>query len=196
MNFLSNLAYLLTSIAAGTILILAGSGRITPEAVNNILQAVNSSFRIQSITLLSGLLVILLYIRAVQYNINKKRREKNIAFQRPLGEVSITLTALEDVIKKTLSNINEIKEIRPQIIASKKGITVILKTILSAETNIPEITSKMQNLIKEKLQDILDIEEDIIVKVNIRKILLDTKKHEKSKSKDTEEEANIPYRQY
>ena len=60
MNFLSSLAYLLTSVAAGAILILAGSGRITPEAVNNILQAINSSYRIQSITLLSGLLVILL----------------------------------------------------------------------------------------------------------------------------------------
>ncbi len=197
MNFLAKLAYFTISIAAGLVLILAGTGSLTPAVINNILQTINSSLNLQISTISSGLLIILLYIRSVEYALIRKRRERNIAFQRPLGEVSITLAALEDVIRKTLKDIEEIKEIKPQIIASKKGVTVIIKTILSAETNIPEITSKMQNLIKDKLQNILNIEEDIIIKINIRKILLDTKKHIKDNFQEIEDEnANIPYRQY
>ena len=94
-------------------------------------------------TALVGLEIILRCINTIQGSIAKNQREKTIAFEGNLGQVSISLVALEDMVKKLLLEFKDFKEIKPQITASKKGLQVVLKVVLSSYVNIPEFTLRI-----------------------------------------------------
>ncbi len=197
MTFLANLVYFLLSLVIGGLLIILSIIDTSVIDISGFLAVINSDIYIKLAMTLSGILILLLYINQLQQQLLKNQREKTIVFERPLGEVTITLAALEDVIKKLLFTIPEIKETRPQITANKRGIFIVLKTSLSSETNIPDVTSKIQTLVRDKLQQILDIEEDINIKIAIRKIIYkeERKTPKETKEKDIEN-PTIPYRDF
>ena len=128
---------------------------------------------------LVGLGLILINISIAQLSIGKLRKHKTIAFDNPYGQVTVSLTAIEDYIKKLTHKMAEIKEIRSNISAGKSGIEVITKVALYSDVNIPEVTEKIQNAIRSRLQEMLGIEETVIIKVHVAKIVQGEKGVEK-----------------
>lgn len=194
MGFLSALIYVIVSFTMGGLLILISLNSLNFAHLEDAFITIYSAPNLRIIAALIGLLIILVCIRTIQSSIVKAQREKTIAFEGSFGEVSISLSAVEDMIKKLLLEFKELKEIRPHVTASKKGLQVLLRIMLSSYTNIPEFTAKIQNLVKNKLQHMLGIEEDINVRVEIRKILYTIDKSQK-KGEQTED-LSIPYRNY
>lgn len=126
-------------------------------------------------------------------------REKIIAFDNPAGRVSVALVALEDLIRRTISRLPEVKEGRVDIRASKKGLRVRIRLVLCSEVNIPEITSTVQETVKRKIQDIIGLDEPINITVYIGKILPERVKEKRAgKSPEREElpEPAVPFQGY
>jgi uncharacterized alkaline shock family protein YloU len=147
-----------------------------------------------------GAFVLLLinYIFYRSFSINQSR-EKIIAFDNPAGRVSLALVALEDLIRRTISRLPEVKEGRVGIKASKKGLSVKIRLALCSEVNIPEVTSRVQELTKRKIQDIIGLDESVNVSVYVGKILLESVKEKVSaKKKETKDqnEENFPFQGY
>ncbi|MCX5681710.1 MAG: alkaline shock response membrane anchor protein AmaP, partial [Candidatus Omnitrophica bacterium] len=94
--------------------------------------------------------------------IGVQQKERTIAFENPVGRVSISLSALEDMIKRTILRIPDVKEIKSNIRATKKGIDVTCRLVLKAEGSIPDTTSRIQDLIKSRIQEILGLEENVV----------------------------------
>lgn len=137
-----------------------------------------------------GLIVISLFL--TQMTFGKLRREKTIAFNNPDGQVIISLSAIEDFIKRIGKQIPEVKDLRPDVIATKKGIDVSVRISLWSEVSIPEITEKIQGIIKNRVQEMLGIEEPVSTKVYVVKIV---HKEEVPLIKK-QEQTNIPYRNF
>ena len=195
MGFLSSFVYIVISFLSGGLLILISLNYVDTVCVENFLSLVSGDPKLRLITGLLGLWIILRCINTIRRSINKTQREKTIAFEGNLGEVSVSLSAVEDMIKKILLEFKELSEVKPQVTASKKGIRVIVKIVLASHTNIPEFTSKIQSLLRDKLQTMLGIEEEIQIKVEIRKIIYAEVKKRKQESPD-EEKPSIPYREF
>jgi uncharacterized alkaline shock family protein YloU len=132
----------------------------------------------------------------------KEVKDKRIAFDNPSGRVSVSLLALEELVKKTASKLHDIREIKAAVNASKKGgIQVSMRVTLRSDMNIPELTSHIQDVIKRKIIDTIGIDESVNVSIYVSKILAESGK---SDSKDTEpqdldndtDEPNIPYQGY
>lgn len=194
MGLLSSLIYVLASFFTGGFLILVALRSLQNINIEGVIANIQNSDYLRTITGLSGLLIILVCIKTIQNSLAKSQREKTIAFEGTYGQVSIGLSAVEDMIKKLLMEFKELKDVKPYVTASKKGLQVVLKVILSSFTNIPEFTGKIQNLVKERLQSMLGIEEEILIKVEVRKILYsDTRA---KKQEDEEENPYIPYRDF
>lgn len=117
-----------------------------------------------------GFLIIVVNIAVNRAMFGGFQREKTIAFNNPNGEVSVSLLAIEDYIRRTAGNIREIKDIRAGVIAGKRGIEISARISLWSDTNIPEAADKIQSMIKNSVQEMLGIEEAINVKVHINKI--------------------------
>ncbi|MDP2753503.1 MAG: alkaline shock response membrane anchor protein AmaP, partial [Nitrospirota bacterium] len=120
---------------------------------------------------LSGALLILISSWLAEIILGRFQREKTIAFPTASGEVTIALTAVEGLIKRLAALIPGIKELRPDVIASKKGIIADLKVVLKSEANIPELTKQLQEITRAKIQEVLGIEEQIIIKIHVIKIM-------------------------
>ncbi len=136
------------------------------------------------------------FYRAFTINIHK---EKTIAFDNPAGRVSVSLGAIEDLTKRIVSRIPEVREVKSKISASKKGLLIKIKLILRAEGSIPEVTSRVQELVKRKVQDTIGLDEPIEVAIFVGKILADQGKEKRPPKKEEakkEPEKNIPFQGY
>jgi uncharacterized alkaline shock family protein YloU len=107
--------------------------------------------------------------------------ERTIAFENPAGGVTVSLTALEDLIKRLIVQLPEVKEIRPYMIVTRKGLEVDIKLVLRHEVNIPELTARFQEMVRRKIEDAVGMEGKVNIRVHVTKISLEDIK---SKHKD------------
>jgi len=157
-------------IVVGVVLVAFSFNLLHPQDISSMLNYVQSSINSRIITGLFGLLLMLISFSFAQLILGRLQREKTIAFSTASGEVTIALSAVEDLIRRLAGVIPEIKELRPDVIANKKGIIVDLRVTLNKEVNIPELTSRLQEIARSRIQEVLGVEEQIIVKIHVVKI--------------------------
>jgi hypothetical protein len=187
------LFYASVLILIGVILIIFSLNVLKPQDINNLLTYVQYNTNSRIIIGLLGLLLILISFSFAQLILGRFQREKTIAFATSSGEVTIALSAVEDLIKRLTGFIPEIRELRPDVIATKKGINVDLRVILKSEANIPEMTARLQEITRAKIQEVLGIEEQINIRIHVAKII---SIEEKEKKRRETEETNIPFGGY
>jgi len=189
------LFYAAIIIIIGVVLIVFSLNLLQPQDINNLLIYTQGNANPRIIIGLSGVLLILISFSFAQLILGRFQREKTIAFATSAGEVTISLSAVEDLIRRLGGVIPEIKELRPDVIATKKGIIVDLRVVLKSEANIPELTTRLQEITRSKIQEVLGIEEQIIIKIHVAKII--SLEEKERKRKDIEkEEPTIPFSGY
>ena len=167
---------------------------ITPLMVFNTLTEISGNPSSALILILVSVLIILISVSFTQSVLGKMQREKNIAFVTPSGEVSVALAALEDLIKRIALQVPEIKSLRPDVVVGKKGFTVNLRLDLRSETGIPDLTERLQELVKNKIREVLrGVDEPITVKIHVAKIV---SAEDKKKSDFEPKEPAIPFYGY
>lgn len=168
---------------------------LQPQDIDNLLVYLQNNFSSRVMIGLFGLLLILISSLFAQLILGRFQLEKTIAFTTSSGEVTIALSAVEDLIRRLAGVIPEIKELRPDVIATKKGINVDLRVVLRSEANIPELTSRLQEITRSKIQEVLGLEEQIIIKIHVTKIISQEEKERKRKEA-IKEEPTIPFSGY
>lgn len=157
--------------------------------VSNLIVYLQQSLTSRIILASSGILLIIISYLFAQLILGRFQQEKTIAFSTSSGEVTIALSAVEDLIRRLTGVISEIKELRPDVIATKKGIIVDLRVTLKSEANIPELTARLQEITRSKIQEVLGVEEQIIIKIHVAKIIpledRDRKRKEPEKNEPT-----------
>ncbi len=191
-------ATVITIIGAG--LIIYSFNLLQPAQISDVLVYLQSGLNTRLIVGLSGLLLILISFSFAQLILGRFQSEKTIAFTTPSGEVTVALSAVEDLIRRIAVLLPEIRELRPDVIAGKKGLMVDLRVILRSEANIPELTARLQELTKSKIQSALGIEEQINIRIHIAKIITSEEKDKKRKPQSgadpVEQQAGLPYGGY
>ena len=153
----------------------------------------------QAGAILGGLAILIILMSVILANLilGRQQKERTIAFENPSGLVSVSLDALEDIIRRLIARIPEIKEIRPYIVKAKKSLEVDIRLILRSDGNIPELTAKLQDLVRGKIQDAIGLDEKINVRVHVVKIMSDPSK-QKKQGDDFEDQIrpNVPFQGY
>ncbi len=189
------LFYAVVLILIGMILIIFSLNLLQPQDINNLLAYIQYNLNSRIIVGLSGLLLIVISFSFAQLILGRFQRERTIAFTTASGEVTIALSAVEDLIKRLVGIIPEIKELRPDVIATKKGIVVDIRVVLKSEANIPDLTSRLQEITRSKIQEILGLEEQIIIKIHVVKII-STQDTDKKRKELEKVEPTIPFSGY
>lgn len=189
------LFYTAVLVLIGIVLIIFSLNILQPQDISNILVYTQYSLNSKIIVGLSGVLLILISFSFAQLILGRFQREKTIAFTTSSGEVTIALSAVEDLIKRLGGIIPEIRELRPDVIATKKGVVVDLRVILKSEANIPELTARLQEITRAKIQEVLGLEEQIIIRIHVTKIIFGEEKERKRRELE-KEEPPIPFSGY
>jgi len=186
-------AIVLTLIGTGLIVFAAGWLPLTE--INNLLAYSQASLNTRVAVGLSGLLLILISVSVAQLITGRLQREKTIGVPTASGELTISLSAIEDLIRHFTLILPEIKEIRPDVIAAKKRIIVNLRVVLKSETNLLELTNRLQEITKAKIQEVLEgLDLDIVLKIHIAKII--SREEKEKRHRDGKDEPSIPFAGY
>lgn len=190
MRFLGGLTlffYTLVFLIIAALFIMVALNIMPQELIVNMAAAIYASQNTRLALGITGALLILISAMVVQITMGKIQREKTIAFENPDGQVTISLTAIEDFIKRALKQLPEVKELRPSVKAGKKGIKIINRVTLFSDINIPETTERIQNIVKNRVQDMLGVEEPITIVVHVVKIV-----HKDEAPKNTKKDEASP----
>jgi len=180
--------YTLIILMVGGLFIVIATNIIPLTYIIETLGTIHSNTDVRLILGVTGGLLIFIAIMIVQVTVGIVKKEKTIAFENPDGQVTISLTAIEDFIKRAMKQLPEVKESRPNVRASKKGITIVNRVVLFSDVNIPETTEKIQNIVKSRVQDMLGVEELVEIQINVVKI---AHKEERA-NKDVKKDDKIP----
>lgn len=141
--------------------------------------------------------LILLNLIIMEMTLSKMQKQKTIAFDNPDGQVTISLQAIEDLIRRSTREIPEVKEIRSNVLARKGKIMVSARATLWSEARIPEVTEKIQTLIRGRIQEMLaGIEEPVSVKMHVSKIVHREERQKPPAGRVPDEDARVtaPFR--
>jgi len=117
-----------------------------------------------------GALLLIIGLVSANVSLGRIQSEKTIAFENPEGQVTVSLSAIEDYVKKSVRHLPEVKELRSKVTASKRGINIVCRATIFAESNIPQITERIQGIVKSRVHDMLGVEESINIKIHVTKI--------------------------
>lgn len=173
MNFLKKiimLVYMLLTLAAGALFLFIALKAYLPTGWASAVDALSENTSYQIALGAIGAIFLAIGLTVPKRLAGKFKRDRVIAFQNPDGEVTVSLSAIEDYIRKIAKNIPSIKDIRPRVDIGKKGIEIITDVSISPAANIPEITERIQAEVKNKVHGMLGVEEKINMQMNIKKI--------------------------
>lgn len=191
MFFISILIYILTSLFTGLVLMGLSLKILTPEEIVFYLdKTVFADPSLQIVIGWTGALIVLSCVALIGRFTKGLRREKGITIQTAEGNLIINLSAIEDMIKKTVGEQKEISHIKPKVNITRKGINILIKGHLETEVNLVEFTSVLQSEIKKKIEYIFGGEKDVKVNLEIKKLAFSTRREV------VEAEPEVPFRKY
>lgn len=173
MGFLKRIGvilYMILMLGAGTVFFLIALD-VFPveqwtETINIIHEMVNYKITLGAV---GGIFMILGVVAPFRVSKNLKSA-RAITFQNPDGEVTVSISAIEDYIHKVAKNIPDITNIRPRVSYGRRGINIVSDVGITAGSNIPEVIKIIQMEVKKKVQTMLGVEETINITVHVSKI--------------------------
>jgi hypothetical protein len=119
---------------------------------------------IGAVMLIIGLVVVLIAVQNV-------RPEQTISIQSSEGELRIAFSAIEELLKKVSRGIRGVRELSPKVVGTKRGLEVRNRASIEAGVSIPEITTKIQELFRSQIREVLGIEEVGAIRTYVHKII-------------------------
>lgn len=74
-----------------------------------------------------------------------------------LGQIRVTLEALESMVRRAVGPVKGIREITPHIVCDPTGVSIIVRAVVSHDTSVPDVTTEIQDKVKEYLQQVAGI---------------------------------------
>ena len=108
---------------------------------------------------LAGFSMILIGLIWLVYWFDHVIRTRSISFDNPHGKVRISLKAIEEFIAKKISTqMTNITSMNVKASLGSHGLETLMQLRISGGYNIPELTSQIQELIKNYLEDVVGVE--------------------------------------
>jgi hypothetical protein len=93
-------------------------------------------------------------MRLLWVSLRRKKESQAIVDESALGQVRVSLVALENLISKAVGMVPGIRDVRPQVGAENGGLGIRLKVIASPDLNIPELSRQIQQIVQDQIRDV------------------------------------------
>ncbi len=167
-NFLVITLYTLAFLVSGFFLIYISLGLIS---LDDVVKTIERYYAFELNRFLIGIVGALLIIISAGFILHLLeglfRKERDIILSGSSGQIKVSLSAIEDVVRRCGRQFLDVKELRPRIVIRRKGLNILSKVTLYAGVNIPEITERLRSLIRERLGKVLGIEDEIKVTIHV-----------------------------
>jgi len=93
-------------------------------------------------------------LRLLGVSLRRRKESQAIVDESALGQVRVSLTALENLIGKIVSPVPGIREVRPKVGPENGGIGIRLKVVASPDINVPETSRAIQQLVQDQIREV------------------------------------------
>lgn len=162
-------------LAISTIFVLISAGWTTPLNFLNMLYS-DLPLRVTFGAVGGFILILGLYIFLL--SLFKKPLQHTNVEKTALGEINISLKAVENLLQQAALTIKGIREIKPIIRSTEQGVYLYIKAIIGPEVHIPLASKELQNIAKDVLENsagikvlevrvtVVDVNQDAKVRVH------------------------------
>lgn len=108
-----------------------------------------------------GVLAVVFFIISIRMlfsTISKGSVEQALIQDGALGQVRITLEALENLVKKVAFQVAGVREAQPKIVVTPEGMKLLMKVAVTPDLSIPDTSQELQAKVKEELKQVAGIE--------------------------------------
>ncbi len=131
----------------------------------------------ESIILITGVVMVAItLLTAIMAFVEFVLPENTYAFQAGGGEVRVAFTAIEDYVRRLSGQVPGLKEMRPSVRSSKRGLELVIRVVLEAHANIPEASARVQEVIRRRVEQELGIQDVGPIRVYVSRIAHDERK--------------------
>lgn len=103
--------------------------------------------------LLIGLAVLLMSLRLLFSGVKRNKKSKYIIKYTSLGELKISTQTIEGLTYSVTNSFNEIKDVKANVEIIDDELIILINVRVSPNVNIPEIIFKIQEKVKEHVQN-------------------------------------------
>ena len=116
-------------------------------------------------------ILILTGLRLFWISLSRPRGRHVVLKETSLGQVKVSFQAIESLVEKVVSQFNGVRDVKPRIITVPQGVGIQVRASVTPDVNVPEVSSEIQNRIKERMQEVMGITVNT-VKISIESISL------------------------
>lgn len=96
-------------------------------------------------------LLILAGGRLFWISLRKPRGKHVVLAESALGQIRVSLQAVENLVEKVVSQINGVREVKSRMVSVPQGIGIQVRAAVTPDVNVPEVSVEIQNRIKEQV---------------------------------------------
>lgn len=106
---------------------------------------------------LLGALFFAVSLRLLYFGFRRRRSGPTVIHQTPLGQVRVSLDAVESLVHKVVRQVGGVRDVRARASNSPSGIGIAMRVTISPDTSVPEVSDKIQNTVKNYVRNVVGV---------------------------------------
>lgn len=87
-----------------------------------------------------------------------ERGGRRVYHETELGVISISLDAVENLVKKSARQVRGVRDVKAKVENSGGGVQVFLKTVVTPETSVPEASKEIERILRHSVKSVIGVE--------------------------------------
>jgi len=105
-----------------------------------------------------GALSFIVAVRFILFGFHRAGADQTLVHESEFGEVRIAIGAVENLVRKVARQVKGVRGVRGWVIASGGRLNVRLRTVISPDVNVPDVSSDIQNAVRDCLKNVVGVE--------------------------------------
>lgn len=169
-NAFAYLFSILSFLTLGSLLVIVSLHILSVEdAVLKVQEIYTNPWRSIQVGMV-GLAFITIGLAFTKMMLKKGRDSEALIFQSEIGPIVVSVTAIEDVIKKILKRFHLVKDWKIKIQIQGRDVSIKLRLILWSGGRVPELLSEVQQEIRARVRKLLGSENRLEIACDVQKI--------------------------
>ncbi len=102
-------------------------------------------------------LYIIMGLRLLWRTLKPERKKQAVVHEGGMGQVRVSLAAIEALAEKTVAAVPGIKEVKAKVVSSPQGVALDLKLSAAPDINIPAVSEDIQREVKDSIYNVVGL---------------------------------------
>ena len=169
LNFFAHVFVILAFLTLGSLMMIFAFHVLTFEEAVGQLRNLYEPFHSMQAALL-GITLISVGLMFTRTLLKQRRQAEAVIFQSGLGPMVVSITAIEDVVKKVLKRFHLVKEWKTKVHINGKDVDIKLRFVLWSGARIQALLGEIQEEIQARVAKLLGPENKIEIICDVQRI--------------------------